>query len=188
MGVDWPVSAATGVVLDDEWFEAGTRVPLTEVERDRVFYALSHGGAEPPDGQLATRPQVREYWRIKSAEQLRSLYLGLSPELQEAATVRGRGLFEWIEFIDHLKRTGHLTEALMLTDECMTAAFRYVELGGMVSAASWVERTAIILRKLGQYAAEIALVESVIDTLPECEILKKRLPTANRLLAASLNQ
>lgn len=188
MVINWPVSSNTGVVLDDEWFEAGTRVSLTEPERDRVFYALAHGGAEPPDGQLATRQQVREYWRIKMAEQQRSMFLGLGPDLQVAATVRGRGFFEWVDFIDHLKRTGHLIEALTLSVQCMDAAFEYLELGGSASLSRWVERTAIIHRKLGNYAAEVELLEGAIDTLPECEFLRKRLPTAKRLLASSSSQ
>lgn len=179
------VSASTGVVLDDEWLELGTRASLTESEQDRVTYALAHNGKEPPDGQLASRAQVREYWRIKRVEQLRSMYLGLSPDLREAATVRGRGFFEWVEYIDHLKRTGHLREALDLSGECTSAVALYVALGGDGNLGLWVERCAIILRKLGDYATEVELIEGVIDALPSCELLKKRLPMAKRLLASS---
>jgi hypothetical protein len=114
-----------------------------------------------------------------------NVYLTMEPHAREAATVRGRGLREWVEHIDHLKRTGHLQEALDLMGECVNAAVRLLELREQVGVETWLIRSAIILRKLGDYANEVSFIESVLETWPDLDELAARLPRARQLLAKS---
>lgn len=184
--INWPRDEATGELFDDAWLEAGTRVPLTTHERSRVEYALTHGGKEPPDGQRASKSQVREYWRIKSAYQLHANYMKLEPAVRGASTVRGRGLNEWVEHIDHLKRTGHLPEALDLTGDCTRSALNLVQMGERTSIEKWLIRSAIILRKLGDHSTEVELIQGATANWPQMDELAARLPRAQQLSERSI--
>jgi len=106
---------------------------------------------------------------------------------RQLATVRGRVNFEWIEVIDQYKREGQLEKALDLTYECMDAAERADSEAGDGSStwAAWVERACIILRKLGDFEAEVRLLEEAVERLPAREALAQRLTKAQALAERS---
>ena len=183
--VVWPSDPLTGEVFDGLWLERGTRVKLTVEEKLDVDTAYVAGLSNLPDGSPPSKAQIREYWRVKNADQQHASYLAMPPPLRAAATVRGRGLQEWGEHIDHLKRTGHLQSALDLTGECIEAALRLKITGERINLESWIIRAAIILRKMADYETEIQLVEGAIERFPQYGKLEARLPRSRHLLAKS---
>ncbi|MBG9887146.1 hypothetical protein ABE10_25380 [Bacillus toyonensis] len=170
-------------MFDDEWLTREAGIPLLGRERERVEYALANGGAEPPDGETASKAQVREYWRIKRARQLRAVHSAQEPRLRALAEVRGRGYNEWREHVTHLKRTGHLETALALSYECSDAAERHAAAAGFGPSDWWAKQTAIILRKLDDYEAEIRFIEELVERVPSLGALAERLPASRRFLA-----
>lgn len=185
--IDWPRDEDTGEIFDARWLELGTRVKLTIEEKLDVGKSLAMGIGTLPDGSMPTKAQVREYWRIKYAIDLHASYLAMPPNIRAAATVRGRGLNEWTEHIDHLKRTGHPQAALDLTGECIEAALRLLGIGERVNLEPWIVQAAVVLRKMGNYRDEAQLIEGSIEAFPKFEELAQRLPRARRLLAKPAN-
>lgn len=100
-----------------------------------------------------------------------------------AALVHGRPLWDWIPNIDQMKRDGELADALQLTRECIAAMEAYSSiLGYSEGAAGWYKREAIILRKMGDYAAEVWLIEDVQRRYPSHGFLNDREARARALM------
>ncbi|MEF2977283.1 helix-turn-helix domain-containing protein [Subtercola sp. YIM 133946] len=75
--------------------------------------------------------------------------------------VRGELVFYWIPDIEELKRTGDLYGALNLARECMVAVGNNREWDTM--PPGWAAKVAIIERKLGNYRAEVDVLEHVLE-------------------------
>jgi hypothetical protein len=185
--VDWPHAEATGEVFDLDWYDAGTAKAITAAEQefiDRAFKA-----ADP--GAILYGPSVPAYVRTEYHRQyfVRSFgtqFLHQPPAILAAGDVRGIFYLEWSDFIDHMKRTNHLEEALALTYECIDAAERIERIDHMEPGPGWYEKAAIILRKMNDYESEIRLIEDVVRRYPNFSHFEQRLPTARKLLAKQL--
>lgn len=178
--IDWPTSNETGEIFDLEWLDAGTRKPVSEAE-ERIILAAAE--VDDPESILWV-DSVPSYVRTEYIRRVKIFYFGRHFLHQPAhvlhrGDVRGVFYLEWDDHIDHLKRTGHLEEALALTYEVIDAAERVN--GG--DAAGWYSRAAVILRKLRDYDSEVRLIEQVTQRLPARTDLLARLPTARRLAA-----
>lgn len=96
--------------------------------------------------------------------------------------VRGMSFEEASKAVDQLKREGRLEEALDLAYACSDAMERANAVIGITGAGSWYERQAIILRKMGDYEAEVRLIEDVHRRFPDKKLIIDRLPRARALL------
>lgn len=79
--------------------------------------------------------------------------------------VDGVHYLELVEPIKQLKREGRLPEALVLCYKAIEAAER--DRGGREPAPGYTEQAAIIHRKLGQKAEEIAVLKRWLDSTPK---------------------
>jgi hypothetical protein len=103
-----------------------------------------------------------------------------APE-QRNRVVRGKDFVEWVEPIAQLRREGREDEALELLMECIEAAERDSRGRGWVPPSWYTEQAAIILRKRGDRAGEVSLLEGFIAACPpgqEHVVLKERLVKA----------
>lgn len=185
--VEWPQAEATGEVFDLDWYNTGTAKAITAQEQAVIDQASN---AQDP-GAVLYAPNVPAYVRTEYHRQyfVRSFgtqFLHQSPAILAAGDVRGLFYLEWSDFIDHMKRTNHLEEALALTYECIDAAERIERIDHMEPGPGWYERAAIILRKMDDYEAEIRLIEDVVHRYPNFSHLEQRLPTARKLLEKQL--
>ncbi len=183
--VDWPTGEDTGDLFDLAWLDNGTRKQVDDAGEAVIARALT---SPDPDGVLSAsgvQPSVRtEYQRRRAIALFGTNFLHQPEPVLRAGDVRGVFYLEWGYHIDHLKRTGHLEEALALTYQVIEAAERVDALERQqYGAAGWYRRAAIILRKLGDYEAEIRLIEDVLERYPGYSELSDRLPTSRRLLA-----
>lgn len=182
--VDWPQAEATGEVFDLDWYNAGTAKAITAPEQAVVDHAFK---AQDP-GEVLYGPSVPAYVRTEYHRQyfVRSFgtqFLHQPPAILAAGNVRGIFYLEWSDFIDHMKRTNHLEEALALTYECIDAAERVDRIDHLGPGPGWYEKAAIILRKLKDYETEIRLIEEVVRRYPNFDYLEQRLPAARKLQA-----
>lgn len=180
MDIDWPTSNTTGEVFDVEWLDAGTRRPLADTEE---LIILAAAATDDPE-RILWVDSVPSYVRTEYVRRVRIFFFGRHflhqpPHVLHRGDVRGVFYLEWGEHIDHLKRTGHLEEALALTYEVIDAAERVND----GDAAGWYSRAAIILRRLKDYEAEVRLIEQITARLPGKTDLLARLSTARRLAA-----
>jgi hypothetical protein len=100
----------------------------------------------------------RATWHYLREQKL--AYGGRERQMALNLTVRGEMIFYWSPTIDELKRNGDLYEALNLARECMVAiendrTWDSLPLG-------WALKVAIIERKLGNYQAEVDVLERVL--------------------------
>jgi hypothetical protein len=182
--VDWPQAEATGEVFDLDWYDTGTAKAITAAEQsiiDRAFKA-------PDPGTILYAPTVPAYVRTEYHRQFfvrrfGTQFLHQPPPILAAGDVRGIFYLEWSDFIDHMKRTNHLEEALALTYECIDAAERIERIDHMAPGPGWYDKAAIILRKMNDYEAEVRLIEDVVRRYPNFSHLEQRLPAARKLLA-----
>lgn len=85
---------------------------------------------------------------------------------QSRRLVRGRDFVEWVEPIKQLRRDGHEQAALELLMECISAAERDAAANGWGLPNWYTEQAAIILRKNGDHAGEIAVLERYLAACP----------------------
>lgn len=105
---------------------------------------------------------------------------------QEAADqaqrlVRGRDVVEWVETIKQLRRDGNDDDALVLLTECILASERDSAAHSRSMPTWYTEQAAIILRKRGDYAGEIAVLERYLSQSREG---KGKVSIAERLVKA----
>lgn len=102
------------------------------------------------------------------------LYRSIREALQEGGSraqqfkngmVDGVHYLELVEPIKELKREGRLAEALVLCYKAIEAAER--DRGGREPAPWYTEQAAIVHRKLGQGAEEIAVLKRWLDNTPK---------------------
>ncbi|ETW22188.1 hypothetical protein MGAST_21490 [Mycobacterium gastri 'Wayne'] len=91
---------------------------------------------------------------------------GVVADEQRVRLVRGRDFGEWVEPIRELRRTGCDAEAFELLMECIDAAECHSRGQGWVPPTWYTEQAAIILRKRGDLAGEVALLERFLDACP----------------------
>ncbi|GAB93776.1 HIRAN domain-containing protein [Gordonia rhizosphera] len=84
---------------------------------------------------------------------------GREAEDQRRRLVRGQDLVEWVEPINELKRANRYEDALSLLHECIDAAEQDARFHGDSPAPWFTEQAAILHRKAGDIAAEIAVLE-----------------------------
>lgn len=147
--VDWPQAEATGEVFDLDWYNTGTAKAITAAEQavvDRAFKAQDPGAVlyEPNVPAFVRTEYHRQYFVRNFGTQ----FLHQPPAILAAGDVRGIFYLEWSDFVDHMKRTNHLEEALALTYECIDAAERIERIDHMEPGPGWYEKAAIILRKM----------------------------------------
>lgn len=182
--IEWPQAESTGEVFDLGWYDTGTARSITAAEQqviDRAFKASDPGVvlyAQSVPAYVRT-----EYHRQYFVRSFGTQFLHQPPATLVAGDVRGIFYLEWSEFIDQMKRTNHLEEALALTYECIDAAERIERIDHMKPGPGWYEKAAIILRKMDDYEAEIRLIEDIVRRYPN---FRQRLPTARRLLGKQL--
>ena len=157
MNTDWPRDDETGEVFDDEWLRAGTTGSLTPDQIERAANAAAHFGS---DTNPASKAEQAEYHRQAAAirRDARLTMPGDAGIEQRDALVRGRDTGEWLEYVDHLKRSGHLELALALIYECIDAAER----AGRIDQ-SFHTHAAVILRKMKDYDTEVHLLENFVN-------------------------
>jgi len=148
----------------------GDRIPLQmwgqqDKKGLRVKVVAYLGAGEPDWPNVATRPYAvtREEKIAADQKELardRSRRL-LSEDPREVADqrkrlVRGKDYLEWVTPVEQLKREGKLTEALGILYECIEAAER----ADPTSPPPWyTAQAAIVHRKLGQFDAEIDVLQ-----------------------------
>lgn len=184
--IEWPVADASGEVFDLEWLDLGTCKSMTP-EQEKVI-AAARASSDPGNVLFAEGVEsvVRtEYNRRLSIQRFGRNFLHQPPKVLAVGDVRGIFYLEWGDHIDHMKRTGHLEEALALTYEVIDAAERVDALErGDYGAAGWYKHAAIILRKLDDVESEIRLIEDVQRRYPRIgQELSDRLPRARAILA-----
>lgn len=99
--------------------------------------------------------------------------------------VRGRPFYKWVDAIAQHKRDGQFDDALILACECMDASARVNVINGGDGNGGWHREVAVILRKLGNYAEEVAFIERILKQWPDYSDLQKRLPAARKLAAVA---
>lgn len=92
---------------------------------------------------------------------------GDEAKAQAERLVRGGDFVEWVEHIKQLRRDGEDEEARSLLMECIDATERDAKANGWPPAPWYTEQAAIILRKRGDLAAEVALLERFIAACPD---------------------
>jgi hypothetical protein len=100
---------------------------------------------------------------------------------QRERLVRGRDFVEWVEPIKQLRRDGHTDEAVVLLMECVNAAERNAKRNGWLPPTWYTEQAAIILRKQGDLAGEVALLERFMAA---CPVGRPQVDIAERLVKA----
>lgn len=76
--------------------------------------------------------------------------------VQRKRLVRGKDYIEWVAPVEQLKRDGKLAQARDILHECIEAAER----ADPKSPAPWyTEQAAIVHRKLGEFDAEIEVLQ-----------------------------
>ena len=112
---------------------------------------------------------------------------GLYPMLrrleEEAGSVRGRHLTEWVPTLDELRSSGDDDAALALLLECIDAAERAARVAGMEPAPGYTKRAAVIYRRRKDYASEIRVLERWEAAAPARYkgAMKERLAAARKL-------
>lgn len=91
---------------------------------------------------------------------------GTEAKEQAERLVRGRDFVEWVEHIKQLRRDGADEEARSLLMECIDATEREAKANGWPPAPWYTEQAAVILRKQGDLAAEVALLERFLAACP----------------------
>lgn len=86
------------------------------------------------------------------------------PWLHDLEIVRGRHYSEWVETIKQMKRDGEFEAALDLLGECQDATIRTRQ--NREPAPWYFEQAAIIYRKTGRHAEEIACLERYLAECP----------------------
>lgn len=86
---------------------------------------------------------------------------------QSRRLVRGRDFGEWVEPIKQLRRDGQDQAALELLMECIRAAERDATANGWPLPTWYTEQAAIILRKRGDHAGEVAILERYLAACPD---------------------
>lgn len=92
---------------------------------------------------------------------------GQEAQMQAERTVRGKDFVEWVETIKQLRRQGNNDEAFVLLNECIDAAERDAKAHGYQPPYWYTEQVAIILRKRGDLAAEVATLERFLACCPQ---------------------
>jgi hypothetical protein len=100
---------------------------------------------------------------------------------QRERLVRGRDFVEWVEPIKQLRRDGHTDEVMALLMECVDAAERNAERNGWLPPTWYTEQAAIILRKQGDLAGEVVLLERFMAA---CPVGRPQVDIAERLVKA----
>ncbi len=100
---------------------------------------------------------------------------------QSRRLVRGRDFDEWVEPIKQLRRDGQDHAALELLMECITVAERNATANGWPLPPWYTEQAAIILRKRGEHAGEVAVLERY---LAACQDGPAQAKMAERLIKA----
>lgn len=100
---------------------------------------------------------------------------------QAERMVRGRDFVEWVETIKQLRREGNNEEAFVLLSECIDAGERDAKAHGYQPPYWYTEQAAIILRKRGDLAAEVAALERFLAACPHGQ---PQLDMAERLIKA----
>jgi hypothetical protein len=91
---------------------------------------------------------------------------GSEASAQSERLVRGRDFVEWVEDIKQLRRDAQNDEAMDLLMECIDAAERDAVNNGWQPPTWYTEQAAIMLRKQGDLAGEVALLERFIAACP----------------------
>ncbi len=91
---------------------------------------------------------------------------GAEARAQTERLVHGRDFVEWVERIRQLRRDRNDDEALVLLMECIEAAERDAKANGWQPPSWYTEQAAIILRKQGNLAGEVALLERFLAACP----------------------
>lgn len=86
---------------------------------------------------------------------------------QSRRLVRGRDFVEWVEPIKQLRRDGQDQAALELLMECITATERDATANGWPLPTWYTQQAAIILRKRGDHAGEVAILERYLAACPD---------------------
>jgi hypothetical protein len=103
----------------------------------------------------------------------------------KSQVVRGEWIFYWLPVIEQMKREGRLNEALELALECSDCAARTLGYGPMWG---WVQKVAVIARKMRRYDFEVEVLETFLATAwhPHAEdSARRRLAKARALRDAS---
>lgn len=77
----------------------------------------------------------------------------------EAGQVRGRHYVDWVPTLNELRSAGRDDEALELLLDIIDAAERAAVVSGREPAPGYTERTAVIYRRRGDFASEVAIIE-----------------------------
>lgn len=85
---------------------------------------------------------------------------------QSQRLVRGMDFVEWVEPIKQMRRDGDDDSALQVLMECIHAAERDAVANGWQPPPWYTEQAGIILRKRGDHAAEVALLERYLASCP----------------------
>lgn len=115
-------------------------------------------------------------------------YAALAAAEERASQVRGRHYVDWVPQLNEWRKARRDDEALALLMEIIDAAERAAAVRGREPAPGYTDRAAIILRRRGDYAGEVAVLERYQRACPPgrgSEGMVKRLAKARQLLAAS---
>lgn len=181
--VRWPTSDDGEIVFDLAWLDDGTRRPVSTGGEAVIQAALASPKPEAilfaPGVETTTRT---EYHRRRAIARFGQQFLHQPQHKLAAGDVRGVFYLEWASHIEHMQRTGHLESALSLVYEVIDAAERVDALDGFgVGAAGWYKRAAVLLRKMGDHAAEVRLIDDVTRRYPGRTGMETRRQTAVRL-------
>jgi len=87
-------------------------------------------------------------------------------EEEAAARVRGKHYVDWIETLNRWRSEGRDDESLELLLEIIDAAERHARVVGWEPAPGYTHRAAVIFRRRGDHAAEVAIIERWLAACP----------------------
>ncbi|TDZ80136.1 hypothetical protein DE4585_03887 [Mycobacteroides salmoniphilum] len=117
------------------------------------------------DAQSAAEGRVQEAMLAELRLQRQNAG-GEEARIQAERMVRSRDFVEWVETIKQLRREGNNDEAFVLLSECIDAAERDAKAHGYQPPYWYTEQVAIILRKRGDLAGEVAALERFLAASP----------------------
>lgn len=106
---------------------------------------------------------------------------GSEARAQAQRLVRGKDFVEWVEHIKQLRRDGKEDDAIDLLLECIKAAERDANSNDWQPPPWYTEQAAIILRRRGDLAGEVALLQRFLAACPDD---KPQVDIAERLVKA----
>jgi hypothetical protein len=84
----------------------------------------------------------------------------------QASQVRGRHYIQWVPLLDELREQGDDEQALPLLLEIIDAAERAAQIQNLEPPPGYTERAAVIYRRQGNLAAEVAVLRRYLDACP----------------------